>query len=33
MNHALKFKYQPGHLKVKPCVMNHEQQVGTACEK
>jgi hypothetical protein len=33
INHALKFKYQPGHLKVKPCVTNHEQQVGKACEK
>ena len=32
-NHALKFKYQPGCLKVKPCVTNHEQQVGRACEK
>jgi len=32
-NHALKFKCQPGRLNVKPCVTNHEQQVGRACEK
>jgi hypothetical protein len=33
INHALKFKYQPDHLKVKPRVMNHEQQVGSACDE
>jgi hypothetical protein len=33
INRVLKFKYQPGHLKVKPCVVNHEQQVGRACQK
>ena len=32
-NHALKFKYQPSRLNVKPCVTNHEQKVGRACEK
>jgi len=33
INHVLKFKYQPSHLEVKPCVTNHEQQVGRAREK
>ena len=33
INCAIKLKYQPGHLKVKPCVTNHEQQVGRACQK